>query len=569
MDLGVSGLASGFDWRALVDQLADVERAPQKRLLYEQNAIEQRNNAYGSILTQLSVLQNRLAALKDPSLLDTRQTSVGDATVASVAADPGAALGNYAFNFVQLATAAKQQGSSDIGRPLSAGDDVSGLVLSDAGVVSPITAGTFTVNGQQITIATSDTLQQVFDKISTATGGSVTGSYSSATDKISLASASEIVLGSATDTSNFLAVTKLNNNGTGAISSSAALGGVKQSGVLSSANLATAVSDGGSGAGEFKINGVSISFDVAADSLQNVLDRINDSEAGVTAKYDALNDRVVLTNASTGDMGIGLEDVTGNFLAATGLSGGTLARGKNLIYTVDGGDPLTSPSNTITESTSGIAGLSVTALKEGGSTTVAISSDTAKIKTAITDFVAEYNRVQSLIDSQTASSTDAKGKVTAGILAGEGDAEEIARTLRGIANTVLSSLSGSIKSLADLGIESNGNDNTLNVADEAKLNAALSSNLSDVKRLFSDSAEGLAVQLDSYVEKTSGTEGTLVTKQDILAKSASDIDTQVADLERLVQADRQRLIDSFVAMEKAQAQINQQLQFLQQRFGTA
>ncbi|MCI0539241.1 MAG: flagellar filament capping protein FliD, partial [Verrucomicrobiales bacterium] len=536
MDLGVSGLASGFDWRALVDQLADVERAPQKRLLYEQNAIEQRNNAYGSILTQLSVLQNRLAALKDPSLLDTRQTSVGDATVASVAADPGAALGNYAFNFVQLATAAKQQGSSDIGRPLSAGDDVSGLVLSDAGVVSPITAGTFTVNGQQITIATSDTLQQVFDKISTATGGSVTGSYSSATDKISLASASEIVLGSATDTSNFLAVTKLNNNGTGAISSSAALGGVKQSGVLSSANLATAVSDGGSGAGEFKINGVSISFDVAADSLQNVLDRINDSEAGVTAKYDALNDRVVLTNASTGDMGIGLEDVTGNFLAATGLSGGTLARGKNLIYTVDGGDPLTSPSNTITESTSGIAGLSVTALKEGGSTTVAISSDTAKIKTAITDFVAEYNRVQSLIDSQTASSTDAKGKVTAGILAGEGDAEEIARTLRGIANTVLSSLSGSIKSLADLGIESNGNDNTLNVADEAKLNAALSSNLSDVKRLFSDSAEGLAVQLDSYVEKTSGTEGTLVTKQDILAKSASDIDTQVADLERLVQA---------------------------------
>ena len=74
--------------------------------------------------------------------------------------------------------------------------------------------------------------------------------------------------------------------------------------------------------------------------------------------------------------------------------------------------------------------------------------------------------------------------------------------------------------------------------------------------------------LDAYLEKTSGTEGTLVTKQDNLTKSASNINTQVASLERTVQSDRQRLIDSFVSMETAQAQIHQQLQFLQQRFGS-
>ena len=64
MDLGISGLASGFDWRTFVDQIVEVERAPQQRLLQEQSQIEIRKNAYGAIKTQRAVLQNRLAALK-------------------------------------------------------------------------------------------------------------------------------------------------------------------------------------------------------------------------------------------------------------------------------------------------------------------------------------------------------------------------------------------------------------------------------------------------------------------------------------------------------------------------
>ena len=39
------------------------------------------------------------------------------------------------------------------------------------------------------------------------------------------------------------------------------------------------------------------------------------------------------------------------------LTGGTLTHGQNLIYSVDGGPQLVSQSNTITEDTSGIAGL--------------------------------------------------------------------------------------------------------------------------------------------------------------------------------------------------------------------
>jgi flagellar capping protein FliD len=64
-----------------------------------------------------------------------------------------------------------------------------------------------------------------------------------------------------------------------------------------------------------------------------------------------------------------------------------------------------------------------------------------------------------------------------------------------------------------------------------------------------------------------GDDGAVITKQDALTKQSSEIDIQVTDLEKRVQSNRQRLIDSFVQMETAQQTINQQLKFLQQRFG--
>ena len=565
MDLSVSGLASGFDWKTLVDQLVQVERAPQTQLLSEQNLLQQRNNAYGSILTQLGVLRNRISALKSPDLFNTRAASVGDSSVASASASTGAVQGSFAFNFLQLATASKLTGSSGVGRALNASNDVSGLVLSNAGFASGVSAGDFTVNGKRVSIVTTDTLQQVFDKISAATGGTVTGGYDSSTDRISLNSGAEIVLGSAADSSNFLQIARLNNNGTGTVASSSQLGSVQVAHALSAANFTTAVSDGG-GAGKFRINGAEILF-TASDKTADVLKRINDSAAGVTASFDSVNDRFTLVNKTTGDLGVALEDVSGNFLAAAGLSTGALQRGKSLLYTVNNGGTLTSQSNTITEASSGLAGLTVTALKEGGSTTVTVGSDTSNIKTAINDFITQYNGVQSLIDSQTASSTDAKGKVTAGILASDSDANDMARQLRTLAYGQVSGLTGTVKRLESLGIATNSKDNTLKLEDSTKLDAALANNLNDVSKLFTDPTSGIAAQLDTFLERTIGDNGSLLTRQTNLTKQSQGIDAQIAALESNVQVHKQELTSQFVAMETAQSRINQQLQYLTKSFG--
>ena len=45
----MSGLASNFDWKGLVDQLVEVERAPQRRMFSEQQAIQARKTAYDSV----------------------------------------------------------------------------------------------------------------------------------------------------------------------------------------------------------------------------------------------------------------------------------------------------------------------------------------------------------------------------------------------------------------------------------------------------------------------------------------------------------------------------------------
>jgi flagellar hook-associated protein 2 len=585
--LAISGLASGFDWQSLVSQLVQVQRAPETQLESQQSVLQQQNNALGSIKTELSVLQGDVTTLNDPSFFDSRTAASSDSTLASATAAAGTTAGTYAFNVTQMASAAVLQGTAGAGASLSPTSDVTSLTLSAAGFANPVTAGTFTINGAQITVATTDTLQDVFDNIKNKTG--IVASYSATdpntgarTDQITLTGSSEIVLGSATDTSNFLQVAKLSNNTTNTVTSSGPLGAVKNTGPLAQANFASPLT----GKGSFQINGVPINYDAGSDSLADVMNRIDDSAAGVTASYDPTKNQFSLTNKQTGDVGISVQNVSGTFLQATGyvtadnVSSGKLARGSNLLYTVNGSGQFSSQSNTIDGTSSGITGLSVTALTNKPFT-VTVAADTSKIKTAITNLVTEYNKVQSVIGTQTASTTDSTGKVTAGLLAGDQDTESMISTLRNLMNGASSNSSGQTLRLDSLGYTSNGTDDSLSTSDTSGLDSALATNLSGLKDLFTNSSSGLAVQLNSFLTGTIGTagasvdgtvtstDGSLVTHQANLTKQSADIDTQISNIETQVQAYQTQMTNEFVAMETAEAKTNQQMQFLQQNFGSS
>ena len=554
-----------MDWQTVVGELAAAERSAETPWATQQTTLSNQNTAFTSIKDYLTTLQTDVKTLQNSSLWQSAVSTSSNTSVATASVASGATPGINTFTISQLATAAKMIGTGNISSTLATSSDVSGVILNTAGFSTAITAGNFTVNGKQVTIATTDSLQDVFDKIAGATANAVTASYNSTTDEITLSSSSNITLGSSADTSNFLQVARLYNNSSNSVSSTSALGRVNTAATMSGSHLTTAISDGGSGAGEFTINGVSISYDASSDSIQNVLDRVNNSSAGVTAAYDTVNNRFTLINNSTGNVGISMEDVTGNFLTVTGLSSGTLTSGKNLLYTLNGGtQQLVSQSNTITSATSGITGLSVTALTTG-STTVTVSNDTSSINTAIQQFVTDYNAVQNFISAQQIVTTSSTGKVTAGLLTGDLTAGDIGSKLRSTVFSSLSGLSGAIKMLSSLGIQTNGQDNTLTLSDSSALNSALANNLGDVKSFFSDSTNGWATQLNNYLDATIGDEGTLVNHQTSLTKQSDGITAQIASLEKKIKSDSALWTTEFQAMEVAQAKVNQELTYLSEQ----
>jgi flagellar hook-associated protein 2 len=566
--LAVTGLASGVDWSTLISSLAEAERTPETQWKASQTIIDEKNSAFTVIKNYLSTLQTSVQALKQSTLYTNRTATASDSTIATATANSGTANGSYSFNISQLATTGAINGTSGISSALSSNGDIGSVTIGTAGLATSITAGTFTINGKQVTISTTDSLQNVFDAVATATAGpsQVTATYSN--DKITLTSAdgSTITLGSTADTSNFLSVTKLYNNSSGTITSTGSLGRVLVSASMSNSNLSTAITDGGSGNGQFTINGVNISYNASSDNIQNVLDRINSSAAGVTATYDSQNNRFVLTNNFTGDLGISLQDVTGNFLAATGLSGGTLSHGNNLLYTLNGGsEQLVSNSNTISGGSSGINGLSITALKTG-SVSVAVATDTSSITSAIQSFVTAYNTVQSYISGQASTTTDSSGKVTAGLLTGDRDAANIADSLRSLSlsESSNSNLPSYLNQLADIGIVSNGQDNTITL-DSTTLSSALSNNLNSVVSLLTDSTNGVGAKLDSYITNTISDSGSLINHQATLSKQSTSINDQITALEKTITADTARWTSEFQTMEQVQAQVNQEISYLSQQ----
>jgi flagellar hook-associated protein 2 len=131
----------------------------------------------------------------------------------------------------------------------------------------------------------------------------------------------------------------------------------------------------------------------------------------------------------------------------------------------------------------------------------------------------------------------------------------------------LTGLSGTILRMESLGFTSNGNDDSLIASDESRLDQAIGSDLSSLKDFFSNASTGLATQFNRYLDKTIGDGGTLVTRQTNLTAESKKIDDSIATMERVVQANKARLTQSFLAMETAQSNINQQLSYLQRYFG--
>ncbi len=560
----VSGLLSNqaFDWKTVVSEIIAADSIPITNLQTQETTNTNQLTALGSLQTDMAGLQSSLNGLQSGSLFDARTViSSNSASTWKSTSAAGATLGNYTFDVQHLATQAQTQGASGVGSALSSSSTVTGLTLATMNTATAITAGTFTVNGQQITVATTDSLQDVFDKIYQATGNDVSGQYTPGpTDGITLTSASnaQIVLGASNDTSNFLSVMKLANNGGPSTSSLAPLGTVETSATLANAQLSTPITGtDSSGNGSMTINGVSISYNVNTDTVSTLLSRINQSGAGVTVTYDSANDRFNVANSSTGDMGMGMSDNgSGNLLAAMGLTtaaGGTFVRGQNAQFTINGGPTLTSFSNTLDSSTTGIAGFSVTVNTETAET-LQIQSDTTSMQSAIQSFITAYNKLQADITTDT-KYTKVNGTTTPAVLSSNPEVSSWASDLQNLAFGSVTGVTGSIQSLNDMGIGFADTTGQLSVIDSTKFANALSNNPQDAQNFFVTPSTGFVSKMFTTLL---GDVNQNAQAQQVLNSSNTDLSNKITSMQAAVATEQTNLTNSFVQMLDAQSKANSQ-----------
>jgi flagellar hook-associated protein 2 len=489
----VDGIVSGLKTADIIAQLMTLAKAPLNQLTAQQAAVQTRDDAYKAISSQMIIFQGSAQNLLLTTGVNTKLATTLVPTVATATANSTAINGSFSVNVANLATATAVTSNLALGTAA----DLSGatVVTSGANMAIMPTAGTFTINGQSISIASTDTWTDVKNNISTATSGAVQlvlpTDPGGVPNSVSLSSTTPVQLGAPTDSSNFLSATQLltapqtGSAGAYKVASNQLLGEAKADSSLSSSGIG-----GLAVGGAFKINGVSISW-TNADSLNGVLTRINASSAGVTATYDPKLDKVNLTNTATGAQNISLvEDNTagGALLHALNLTGATQTFGAPAQYTTTQNGVTSaiqfSNSNTVNNV---VQGVSVTLLGTG-TTNVNIAQDTTTATKNLQAFVTQFNTMVDLLDKDTAYDATTN---TAGVLAGDSSITGLASQLRSqVAQAAVVPAGSAYRTLGDIGISTGaygsavGTTNHL-VLDTDKLTAALQNNPQAVTQLLS------------------------------------------------------------------------------------
>lgn len=575
MGMALSGLASGFDWKSIVDQLIEVSRAPQNRMRTEKSTNASKSSAINEIKGLLSTLKTSISSLAtEEALYKKGVTFKNTSTNWKASASKDTPAGEYRFNLISEATASKLTGASNLVAPLDPTKPI-----SEISVGRTITPGYFTINGQKVTFTSSDTLQKVIDDIK-----SITGSADLLGDQINIISGSPLSLGAANDTSNFLQAMQLAGSGTKtendpSITTDDVYSVVSAASSLAAPRLNVPLKDSGlngimaGDSGSIQINGVAISYNADTDTVQGILSKINESTAGVTAIYDISNRAFSFTNKTTGNVGISIVDSApgGGLAAAFGLTTGSTVNGSDATFSVNGGGILTSRSNILDETAHGIKGLSVTA-NSIGEQTLTVAGDYTAVKDSLNDFITNYNAVQNAIEKYT-KVTVTGDKVSAAILSGNRELATLSRSLRTMLYQAGGGITGSVQRLSDLGINFAGIEPTISLTKSNLLESKLATAADDISKYFSTSTDGLIDRLDTllggFVSDSGGAAGGLKAQLDSITKQNTSLDKQIEDVERRLASQRSLLESSFIAMERAQSGFQQQSAYLAKTFNNS
>ena len=551
------GLISGIDTNSLIAQLLQLERQPIVRINQRIASLNTQKEGIGDLRTQLQSLRSTVQDFRfglDFSKFNLASTEESILTANASGSNP--ASGSFSVDVLQLASATIAASSSRIGGAINPA-----TAFASSGVSEAVESGTFTINGTQFNFDFSTaSLNDVVNGIN-ASGANVNAAYDAVNDSISFTNTipgdtSIINFGAGDDTSNFLSVLNVENalqitNGGGVteVTSSSPLGAINQGNLLNAVNFGGGAISGGS----FFVNGVQINVDPTVDGLTDVLERINNSDAGVTATFDPITDSIRVVSENLGSRTVGFTSGTSNFLDVLNLTTSIQTAGQDSQFTVDGGPVLTRNSNDISD----VIGDVTFTLGSVGTASITVSDDDDSVIESINEFITDFNESITKIAELIGDN---------GNLRNDGSIRSIKNSLQTFVFQQVSGLGGAFQSLLDIGL-STGDDFDPSAVfqlelDEDKLKEALLGNRLNVERLFANDAEdGIADVMFAFLDEATKSGGFL----DDRSKANGSIDKQIvvlnASIERIenrIEVKEARLRRQFANMERLQSAFQSQ-----------
>ena len=117
MTSSISGLGSGLDINSIVDQLMQIERKTQTRIIAQRDDVQARLDALGKVRNSFRSLSSAATAVDRTSLWKAFTSATSDDTIATAAAGSNATTSSLTFTVDRLATTAALRSTNTIASP--------------------------------------------------------------------------------------------------------------------------------------------------------------------------------------------------------------------------------------------------------------------------------------------------------------------------------------------------------------------------------------------------------------------------------------------------------------------
>lgn len=616
----ITGMASGLDTDAIVEDLMKASQTELDGLEQEKQKLEWKQEAYKDITQKLYDFQQKYYT-SSSSWLDgvSNVTAKYDSDYISVTTSATSATGDICIkDIVSVASAAKLVSSTSVSADPKIEINSSNLSnLTGKSIVIDFNGTQKQLTFSQTEYVDSAAVQSDLQSLINSAFGSGRMTVSLNGDTLSLnAQNSTVTLKTPTDGTDPSSVLTYGSYTSNKVDLDVS---------LNSAGLAA---DPGTDIA-FSINGTSFSF-TSSDSLNGIMEKINSSTAGVKMTYSKLTDKFTLTSTVTGSTSdVNVSDTTGtlmNSLFGTGVkTNGTDAIVKlSTSGSFDDVITVTRSTNTIDVDGTIITVKNEAANEAEENVNISLCYDNDAIIEKIKTFVTDYNSLLSSITSKTSEEYDKdykpltddekdamsddevsrwEKKAKTGLLANDSYLTKIATELRSCFYTQVSSLGDSssyVGLLSQIGISTSVySDKGKLTIDETALKKAINSDPAKIVALFtqkSDKSYSLYSTSENKQERFNesgvfhrlsdilsnnlsavGQKGTLInlvgsptatyTGNSDYAKKIDDKQNEIKEKEADMAKEEESYYRKFTAMETAMDKLNSQSSWISSMLG--